>query len=100
MEDPQAAKQKWLISSCFPSLMRLPVSASGAEHRLLSADAPEPKIGCRWQDCPGDYGPSTTIYNRFNRGSRKRFWLKLLEELAAETAGVFVDRVVLTVRKR
>ena len=44
------------------------------------------KIGCRWQDCPADYGPSTTIYNRFNRWSRKRFWLKLLEDLPATGA--------------
>jgi transposase len=70
------------------------------DRRVISGIFHVLKIGCRWQDCPGDYGPSTTIYNRFNRGSRKRFWLKLLEELAAETAGVFVNRVVLTVRKR
>src|SRR5471032_2495833 len=23
------------------------------------------KSGCRWCDCPPEYGPSTTIYNRF-----------------------------------
>ena len=22
------------------------------------------KVGCRWRDCPIEYGPSTTIYNR------------------------------------
>ena len=44
------------------------------------------KIGCRWQDCPAEYGPSTTVYNRFNRWSHKRFWLKLLEDLAATGA--------------
>jgi transposase len=25
------------------------------------------KIGCRWEDCPPEYGPHKTIYNRFNR---------------------------------
>jgi transposase len=44
------------------------------------------KIGCRWQDCPAEYGPSTTVYNRFNRWSRRRFWLNLLEALAASGA--------------
>jgi hypothetical protein len=24
-------------------------------------------LGCRWQDCPAVYGPSTTFYNRFRR---------------------------------
>ncbi len=30
---------------------------------------------------PADYGQSTTIYNRFNRSSRRGFWLKLLDGL-------------------
>src|ERR1022692_4507755 len=45
IEDPQAAKQKCLISSRFPSLTRVPLSASAAERRLLSADAAEPPKG-------------------------------------------------------
>jgi transposase len=40
------------------------------------------KVGCRWCDCPVDYGPSTTVYKRFNRWSRRGFWLKLLDALA------------------
>ena len=32
---------------------------------------------------PAEYGPSTTVYNRFNRWSRRRFWDGLLEALAA-----------------
>jgi transposase len=39
------------------------------------------KVGCRWCDCPAEYGPSTTVYNRFNRWSRRGFWLKLLDAL-------------------
>src|ERR1022692_2547146 len=45
IEDPQAAKQTCLISSRFPSLTRVPLSASAAERRLLSADAAEPPKG-------------------------------------------------------
>jgi transposase len=41
------------------------------------------KAGCRWQDCPAAYGPPTTVNNRFNRWSRRRFWLELLDALAA-----------------
>jgi transposase len=40
------------------------------------------KSGCRWCDCPADYGPSTTAYNRFSRWSRRGFWTKLLDALA------------------
>lgn len=44
------------------------------------------KIGCRWCDCPREYGPSTTIYNRYNRWSRRRFWVDLVEALATSGA--------------
>jgi transposase len=44
------------------------------------------KTGCRWCDVPREYGPPTTIYNRFNRWSRRRFWTGLLEALAESGA--------------
>ncbi|WP_264602467.1 transposase [Rhodobium gokarnense] len=25
------------------------------------------KTGCRWRDVPADYGPATTVYNRYHR---------------------------------
>lgn len=25
------------------------------------------KAGCLWYDCLAEYGPATTVYNRFNR---------------------------------
>ena len=31
------------------------------------------KSGCWWVDCPDDYGPMTTIYNRFNCWSARGF---------------------------
>ncbi len=47
--------------------------------RVISGILHVLKVGCRWCDCPADYGPSTTIYNRFNRWSRRGFWLKLVD---------------------
>jgi transposase len=44
------------------------------------------KVGCRWCDCPADNGLSTTIYSRFNRWSRRGFWLELLDALAGAGA--------------
>lgn len=46
------------------------------------------KVGCRWCDCPAGYGPSTTIYNRFNRRSNRGFWLKLLDALVGAGAAL------------
>ena len=39
---------------------------SGVLHTLRS--------GARWRDCPPEYGPYTTIYNRFNRWSKHGVW--------------------------
>lgn len=53
------------------------------DRRVISGIIHVLKTGCRWCDCPSEYGPSTTIYNRFNRWSRRRFWAGLVEALAA-----------------
>ena len=47
---------------------------SGILHVLTS--------GCRWRDYPATYGPRTTVYNRFNRWSRRGFWRAMLTALA------------------
>ena len=41
------------------------------------------KTGCRWRDCPSEYGSSTTIYNRYNRWSARGIWQKLFAKMAA-----------------
>ena len=63
----------------------LPKNQPGArrvdDHRVIPGIRQMLKVGCRWCDCPPDYGPSITIYNRFNRWSHRGFWLKLLDAL-------------------
>ena len=39
-------------------------------------------VGCRWEDCPPEYGPRTTIYNRFNRWAKRGRWQAIFEALA------------------
>jgi transposase len=41
------------------------------------------KVGCRWRDVPPEYGPATTVYNRYNRWSRRGLWQRLFAQLAA-----------------
>lgn len=68
----------------------LPKNQPGArrvdDRRVISGIIHVLKCGCRWIDTPSEYGPHTTVYNRFNRWSRRRFWIALLEALA--NAGV------------
>ena len=43
------------------------------------------RSGARWRDCPPEYGPYTTIYNRFNRWSRQGLWFVMFEALTGST---------------
>jgi transposase len=51
------------------------------DRRVISGILHVVKSGCRWRDCPSAYGPRTTIYNRFNRWSRRRIWQRILQAL-------------------
>lgn len=39
--------------------------------------------GLRWRAVPDTYGPRTTLFNRFNRWSKKGIWRTVLAALAA-----------------
>jgi len=58
-----------------PHLPRIQPTARRVDVRgVISGTLHVPKVGCRWCDCPADYGPPTTVCNRFNRWSRRGFW--------------------------
>lgn len=46
------------------------------------------RSGARWRDCPPDYGPYTTIYNRFNRWSRQGVWSNIFYALTGSTGRI------------
>jgi len=64
----------------------LPTDVRGKERvddrRVISGILHVLKSGCRWCDCPPEYGPPTTIYNRFARWAQRGVWEKLFRELA------------------
>jgi transposase len=85
------ARLFWLDDAQWAAIEpHLPKNQPGArrvdDRRVISGIIHVLKTGCRWCDCPVEYGPSTTIYNRFNRWSRRRFWTDLTEALAATGA--------------
>jgi transposase len=48
------------------------------------------RLGCCWRDCPPEYGPATTIYNRC---AAQGVWKRIFERLAAaEHPGRDLDR--------
>ena len=64
----------------------LPTDVRGVERqddrRVISGIVHVLKSGCRWQDCPPEYGPYTTIYNRFVRWAERGIWENLFRQLA------------------
>lgn len=60
-----------------------PGARRGDDRRVISGILHVLKTGCRWQDSPAEYGPPTTIYNRFNRWSRRQLWSRTLDALVA-----------------
>ena len=69
----------------------LPYRAAGKrredDRRIISCIIHVLQSGCRWRDCPPEYGPSTTVYNRYNRWSQKGIWQYMFAELTAALAG-------------
>ena len=66
----------------------LPKGRRGArrvdDHRVISGIVHMLRSGARWRDCPPEYGPYTTVYNRFNRWSRQGVWLGIFEALTGQ----------------
>src|SRR5215471_18655852 len=64
----------------------LPTDVRGVERvddrRIISGIVHVLKSGCRWCDCPPEYGPPTTVYNRFVRWARRGIWDNLFRGLA------------------
>jgi putative transposase len=64
----------------------LPTDVRGKERaddrRVISGILHVLKSGCRWKDCPPEYGPPTTIYNRFTRWAERGVWEGLFRALA------------------
>jgi transposase len=70
----------------------LPQGRRGAhrvdDRRVISGIMHMLRSGARWRDCPTDYGPYTTVYNRFNRWSRQGIWSDIFYALTGSTGMV------------
>ena len=79
----------WLSDEAWAAIEpHLPKNQAGARHfddrRVISGFIHMLRCGGRWADCPSEYGPSTTVYNRWNRWSRRGIWTHILAALTEE----------------
>jgi len=82
----------WLSDEQFELIKPyLPYRAAGKrredDRRIISGIIHVLQSGCRWRDCPAQYGPPTTVYNRYNRWSQKGIWQYMFRELTMTLAG-------------
>jgi transposase len=70
----------------------LPKGRRGAhrvdDRRIISGVVHMLRCGARWRDCPPEYGPYTTVYNRFNRWSRQGVWNDIFYALTG-SSGIY-----------
>jgi transposase len=60
------------------------------DRRIISGVVHMLQSGARWRDCPREYGPYTTIYNRCNRWAKRGRWAAIFEALAKPGKDAFV----------
>ena len=53
------------------------------DRRVISVILHRYREGLRWRAVPAEYGPRTTLFNRFDRWSEKGIWQGLLAALVA-----------------
>lgn len=88
-------QEYWLSEGAWAAIEPLlPKNQPGArrvdDRRVISGIVHVLRSGCRWKDGPAAYGPPTTIYNRFNRWSRRGLWGRVFAALA-EDPGAAAD---------
>lgn len=79
----------WLSDEAWAAIEpHLPQNQPGArrvdDRRVISGIIHMLKCGGRWADVPPEYGPPTTVYNRWNRWSRRGIWTRILSALTEE----------------
>lgn len=55
------------------------------DRRVVSGIVHMLRCGARWRDCPAEFGPYTTVYNRFNRWSRQGIWHDIFQALTGHS---------------
>ena len=73
--------EEWsLIEPLLPARWRGPERVD--DRRVLNGIFYILRTGAPWRDLPARYGPYTTVYNRFNRWSKRGVWEAIFARLA------------------
>jgi transposase len=101
---PVNENQFWLDELQWSVLEKhLPKNQRGAhrqdDRRIISGIIHVLQSGCRWQDCPKEYGPSTTVYNRFHRWAQRGLWQEIFNDLTSIVGTHYTNSIDSTIIK-
>src|ERR1700687_5028610 len=68
-----------------PLMPKSRMSARADDRKIMNAIFYVLRTGMPWRDLPERYGPYTTVYNRFNRWSRRGIWKRIFDTLASKS---------------
>lgn len=76
----------WLIDKQWAVIApHLPTVHTGPERqndrRIITGIIYRLREGCRWRALADEYGPYTTVFNRYNRWSKRGLWQRILAAL-------------------
>jgi hypothetical protein len=72
------------IAPLLPTNQRGPKRVS--DRVVISGIAYVLRSGCAWRDCPREYGPYMTVFNRYNRWKRRGLWSQIAAGLDLTSA--------------
>ena len=55
------------------------------DRRVISGVIHRFREGCRWRALPDEYGPYTTVFNRYDRWSQRGLWQKIFTTLVGRS---------------
>jgi transposase len=78
----------WLSDEQWAAIKpHLPIIHTGPrrvdDRRVISGIVHRFREGCRWRALPPEYGPYTTVFNRWNRWSQRGLWQSIFAALVA-----------------
>jgi transposase len=75
--------EEWALLE--PLMPKARKSVRQDDRKIMNAIFYVLRTGMPWRDLPDRYGPYTTVYNRFNRWSRRGVWKNIFDTLAAKS---------------
>jgi transposase len=80
----QLDDRQWAKVECFLGAERGRGRPSKADRRFVEGVLWIHRTGAPWRDLPSEFGPWSTVFNRFDRWSKKGKWARLLKALQTD----------------